>query len=87
MAFKYAEFPTVNDSVDLSSVIPVTGIFTVTWQVAVFAPSFVVTVMVALPDAFAVTRPDEDTVATEVLLEVQVTDLSDAFEGVTVAES
>ena len=48
-------------------------------------PSVVVTVMVAVPAAFAVTTPLEDTVATEVLLDDHVTDLSVAFDGNTVA--
>jgi hypothetical protein len=42
-------------------------------------------VIVAEPAAFAVTTPDEETVATDVLLEDQDTDLSVAFEGITVA--
>ena len=50
-------------------------------------PSLVVTVIVALPPVLAVTTPEEETVATEVLLEVQVTVLSDALDGVTVAVS
>ena len=40
--------------------------------------------MVAVPAAFAVTTPVSDTVATEVLLDDQVTDLSVAFSGRTV---
>ena len=58
---------------------------TVTVHVAVLDPSDVVTVIDAVPAAFAVTMPLEDTVAIDVLLDVQVTDLSVAFEGVTVA--
>ena len=61
------------------------GSVTVTVQVAVFPPSLVLTVIVAVPEALAVTKPEEETVATEVLLEDQVTDLSVAFEGVIVA--
>ena len=49
------------------------------------APLFVVTVIVALPAAFAVTTPEVDTVATLVLFDDQVTDLSVALDGVTVA--
>ena len=45
------------------------------------------TVLVAVPAAFAVTTPDVDTVAIDVLLDDQVTDLSVALEGVTVAVS
>ena len=51
------------------------------------APLFVVTVIVALPAAFAVTTPEVDTVATLVLFDDQVTDLSVALDGVTVAVS
>ena len=50
-------------------------------------PSVVVTVIVAVPVAFAVTTPEEDTVATEVLLEDHVTDLSVALDGVTVTDN
>jgi hypothetical protein len=42
-------------------------------------------VIVAVPIVLAVTKPEDDTVATEVLLDVQVTVLLVAFEGVTVA--
>ena len=56
-------------------------------QVAFLPPSFVVTVIVAAPADFAVTTPDEDTVATDVLLEDHVMDLSVALEGVTAAVS
>lgn len=69
-------------------VTPVTAMtfdLTVTSQVAVKPPSFVRTVMVALPTAFAVTTPEEETVATEVLLDDQVTVLSVALVGVMVA--
>jgi hypothetical protein len=73
----------------LSRDTPVTAIFfckTVTLQVAVFPPSFVRTVIVAEPTAFAVTTPEEETVAMDVLLDDQVTDLSVALDGLTVAE-
>jgi hypothetical protein len=73
---------------DLSKLTPVTAIvwaFTVTEHVAFLPPSLVVTVIVADPAALAVTTPELETVATDVLLEDQVTDLSVAFEGVTVA--
>ncbi len=59
--------------------------FTVTEQVAVLPPSAVLAVIVAVPAFFAVTSPSEDTVATEVLLDVHVTSLLDALEGLTVA--
>ena len=70
--------------------IPVTGItfaLTVTVQVAVLPPSLVLTVIVAVPGDFAVTTPEEETAAIEVLFDDQVTDLSVAFEGLTVAVS
>ena len=60
---------------------------TVTTQVAVLLPSVVVTVIVAVPTAFAVTRPDADTVATVELLVVHVTALFVALLGATVAVS
>ena len=53
-------------------------------QVFLKPPSAVVTVIVALPSFLAVTTPDDETVATLVLLELHVTDLSVAFDGVTV---
>lgn len=79
--------PSVKVKDVLSKDTPVTGTTTVTAQVAVFAPSLVITVIVVDPAAFAVTRPEEDTVATAVLLDDQVTDLSVALEGETVAVS
>ena len=65
----------------------VTGVYasdTVTVQDAVLPPSFVVTVMVAVPAATAVTLPFASTVATAVLLEVNVTVLLVALSGFTV---
>ncbi len=50
-------------------------------------PSTVVTVIVAVPAFFAVTTPDEDTVATVVLLDDHVTFWFVALEGETVAVS
>ena len=61
--------------------------FTVTEQVAVLPPSAVLAVIVAVPAFFAVTSPSEDTVATEVLLDVHVTSLLDALEGLIVADN
>ena len=58
---------------------------TVTLQEAVLPPSFVVTVMVASPAFKAVTLPSVSTVATSLALLVQLTLLSDAFAGATVA--
>ena len=58
---------------------------TVTVQVAVFAPSAVITVMVAVPAALAVTRPLVLTVATYVLDDDQVMVLFVADVGLMVA--
>ena len=88
VAVRVCVSPTVIESDVLLRLTPVTATVwacTVTAQVAFFPPSFVVTVIVAVPAAFAVRTPEEDTVATDVLLEDQVTDLSVAFEGVTAA--
>ena len=60
---------------------------TVTRQVAAKAPSWVVTVMVALPAATPVTRPAALTVAIAELLELQLMVLLDAFTGAIVAVS
>ena len=70
------------------SVTPVTGteVTTVTAQVSVLLPSCVVTVMVAVPTAMAVTVP-LFTVAMAVLLLDQVTFLFVAFSGSTVGVS
>jgi len=62
--------------------------FTVTLQPALrLEPSAVIAVMTASPVDFAVTRPVDDTVATLVLLELQVTDGLDVVLGKTVADS
>lgn len=90
IAVNFSTPPISNDIDDLSKLTPVTAIvwaLTVTEHVACFPPSFVITVIVADPAALAVTTPELETVATEVLLEDQDTDLSVAFEGVTVAVS
>ena len=90
VAVNFSIPPISNDIDVLFRVTPVTeivAVLTVTAHVAFFAPSFVVTVMVALPADLAVTTPDEETEATEVLLDDQVIDLSVAFEGVIVAVS
>lgn len=50
---------------------PLAGVVTVTAHVAFLPPSVVVAVIVAVPLAFAVTRPEEFTVATPVLLLLQ----------------
>ena len=88
MAVRVWVSPTVIVKLVLFKLTPVTDTIcacTVTVHVAFFPPSFVVTVIVAEPVAFAVTTPEDDTVATEVLFEDQVTDLLVALEGVTVA--
>ena len=61
--------------------------FTVTDEEDVKLPSCVVVVMTAFPGTTAVTRPVGLTVATDVLLLLQVTLLLVAFEGATVAVS
>ena len=90
VAVKVDVSPTVRVKDDLLSETPVTLIvvvFTVIWQAEVLLPSMVVTVMVAVPAAFAVIKPLDDTVATLVLFEDQVTALFVALEGETVAVS
>ena len=82
--------PTVMERDVLLRLTPVTETvlaWTATEQVAFLPPSFVVTVIVADPMALAVTTPELETVATVVLLEDQLTDLSVALDGVTVAVS
>ena len=78
--------PTHSERELLLNVMLVTCCFTSTEQVALTPlPSFAVTVIVTVPLAFPVTLPDEETVATEELELVQVTDVLLALEGVTVA--
>lgn len=61
---------------------------TVTWQAALrLLPSCVVAVMVAVPTAFAVTKPLLFTLATLVLLDVHDTDWLVVLLGDTVALS
>lgn len=82
--------PAVNDNDVGETETPVTAtvaLVTVTVQVAVLPPSSVRTVIVAEPAAFAVTTPLEETVATEVLFDDQVTPWLLAFEGLIVAFS
>jgi hypothetical protein len=67
---------------------PVTATFvlvTAIWLVAVKPPLTVFTVMVAAPTLIPVTTPAALTVATVVLLEVHVTLLFEALDGVTIA--
>ena len=82
--------PAVSDSALELSETPVTetvAVWTVMVQVAVLLPSTEVAVIVAVPAAMAVTKPDELTLATDVLLLVHVTFLLVAFVGATVAVS
>ena len=70
-------WPVSNDKVVGETETPVTATLaleTVTEQVAFFEPSAVVHVMVAEPAALPVTTPELETVATDVLLEDQMTD-------------
>ena len=88
VAVKVYVSPSVIDRDVLSKLTPVTETvfaFTVTAQVAVLDPSVVVTVIVAIPGALAVTAPEEETVATPLLLVDQVTDWSAASDGEMVA--
>jgi len=72
----------------MRTLITATGaLVTVTTQLAVFAPSVVVTVIVALPAALAVTSPSAETEATASELDDQVTLASVASAGLTVALS
>ena len=86
VATRVAVSPSLSSSEDLSRVMDSTAttfFVTVTEQVADLLPAFAV--MVAFPSATAVTLPLASTVATEVLLELHVTVLSDALSGFTVA--
>ncbi len=88
VAIKDWDSPSVNVNVLLFKVTPVTEIvfaLTVTEHVAVFSPSTVFTVIVAVPTDLAVTKPEEETVAIDVLLDDHVTDLLVALDGNTVA--
>ena len=66
----------------------VASCLTVTLQLALrFEPSAVFALMTAFPADFAVTNPEDETVATLVLLELHVTDGLDVLLGKTVAFS
>ena len=83
-------FSKVNEVLSKETLVTATvsvSFVTVTVQVAVLLPSFVVTVMVALPSLTALTVPVEETVAIVSSLEDHVTVLSVAFSGVMVADS
>ena len=71
----------------LSKLTPVTAMvlaLTVTVQVAVLSPSFVFAVIVAVPTAFPVIAPEEETDAICGALDVQVTSFTEAFDGVII---
>jgi hypothetical protein len=89
VAIKEYVSPIVRDNVDLLRLTPVTEIvlaLTETEHVAVFAPSFVLTMMVAEPTDLAVMTPDAEIVTTLALLDDHVTVLSEAEAGFTVTE-
>ena len=91
VAFRLADSPSVSESSVLSSDTLSTAIvvgeasLTVTAQVADFSPALAV--IVAVPAFTAVTLPLESTVATDVFDELQLTVLSVALDGLTVAVS
>src|SRR5699024_3483322 len=88
VATKLPVAPTSNDKVVLSNVTPVTGIclaVTVNAHLAVLLPSLVVTVMSAAPGLTAVTLPLLSTVAIAASDDANVTVLSVAVDGATVA--
>jgi hypothetical protein len=86
---RYSEPPASRLADDLFRVTPVTATavaLTFTVQAAVLLPSAVLTVMVAVPAATAVTVPLDDTVATEALPLLHVTLLFAALDGSITAE-
>ena len=88
VAVRVTVSPAFKEALVLSSVIDVTGRnfeSTVTVQVAVLPPSFVVTVMMAVPADFAVISPFSSTDATSGLSLLHSTLLSVASSGDTVA--
>ena len=90
VAVSAAFSPGSRSSLSLSMVTPVTATvpaLTVTEAVAVFPPSLVLAVMVALPAPAAVILPVWSTVATEVLEDDHSTVLSVALSGWTMAVS
>ena len=84
VAVKVAVAPLTKDNSVCESITPVTGTVTVTSHVAVWLPSSVVIVMVALPADSAATVP-LSTIATAVLFELHLTFLFVASVGKTVA--
>jgi hypothetical protein len=92
IASRVAVAPKLSDKAVLFRLMPVTAIgdviaFTVTLAVAVFPPSSVFTVIVAVPAELPVTTPTELTIATTVLLLDHLTALLVAFDGATIAVS
>ncbi len=90
VTFNVSAAPSTKLNVDLFSFTPVTFtafFVTVTVHFAVLPPSFVVTVMVAVPAFTAVTFPLASTVAIAVLLLFQLSFLLKASLGKTVAKS
>ena len=86
VATKVSFSPTVKAIDVLSRLTPDTATgLTVTAHVAFFPPSSVVTVIVAVPTSMAVTRPSEEMVATDVLLDDHCTVCSEAFVGCIMA--
>ena len=75
----------LSSPISLFSFADITGFFTVTLHVATLAPSFVFTVIIALPVDIAFTFPVVSTVATFVLLLVHSTFLFVALLGLIVA--
>ena len=86
-AVSVATSPSVSERLVLSRLTLTTGCVTATSQRAILPPSLVTAVTVALPLVFPVTYPFSSTLATFVLLLVQVTVLSVALSGLTVAFS
>ena len=84
VAVKVAVAPLTKGNSVCESVTPVAETVTVTSHVAVWLPSSVVTVIVALPPDTAVTVPFS-TVTTDVLFELHLTFWFVASEGTTVA--
>ena len=85
VAVRVADSPSTIERLALSRLTPVTGWVTVKSQVAILPPSVVTTVTVALPLALPVTYPFSSTLATLGLLLLQLTVLSVALSGLTVA--
>ena len=77
--------PFASDALVLFSLIPVTGVTTVTLHSAVNSPPIVFTVIVAVPVAIAVTFPFWSTVQTSLLEQDHAIDLFVASAGDTVA--